>query len=225
MRKPYYAQYNQVYVWDLPLRFIHWTNAACILVLSVTGFIISRPISLQSSRAASFSYWFGDVRFIHFAFAYLFTVALAARIYWGFAGNRFARWSEFVPHSRRQFREIFQVICIDLLHICKLPVNSIGINSLAGFVYVVVHLLLIFQVITGFGLYASLSTAWFPHLFTWVNTLFGGESSVRYWHHLNMWILLIFTGWHIYLSWYHDYLEGRGTISSMIGGWKFIEKA
>ena len=29
---------------------------------------------------------------------------------------------------------------------------------------------------------------------------------------------------HIYLSFYHDYIEGRGTISSIVGGWKFIEK-
>ena len=26
---------------------------------------------------------------------------------------------------------------------------------------------------------------------------------------------------HIYLVFYHDYIEGRGTISSIVGGWKF----
>jgi Ni/Fe-hydrogenase 1 B-type cytochrome subunit len=26
---------------------------------------------------------------------------------------------------------------------------------------------------------------------------------------------------HIYLAFYHDYIEGRGTISSIVGGWKF----
>jgi len=26
---------------------------------------------------------------------------------------------------------------------------------------------------------------------------------------------------HIYLAFYHDYIEGRGTVSSIIGGWKF----
>jgi len=26
---------------------------------------------------------------------------------------------------------------------------------------------------------------------------------------------------HVYLSFYHDYIEGRGTISSIVGGWKF----
>jgi Ni/Fe-hydrogenase 1 B-type cytochrome subunit len=29
---------------------------------------------------------------------------------------------------------------------------------------------------------------------------------------------------HIYLVFYHDYVEGRGEVSSMGGGWKFIEE-
>jgi len=29
---------------------------------------------------------------------------------------------------------------------------------------------------------------------------------------------------HVYIVFYHDYVEGRGEISSMGGGWKFIEK-
>ena len=69
-----------------------------------------------------------------------------------------------------------------------------------------------------------MSRSWFPKLFTWVVPLMGGGVVVRQWHHVMTWMLLVFTGFHIYLSWYHDYLEGRGTMSSMIGGWKFIEK-
>ena len=29
---------------------------------------------------------------------------------------------------------------------------------------------------------------------------------------------------HIYLVFYHDYIEQRGETSSIIGGWKFIEE-
>jgi Ni/Fe-hydrogenase 1 B-type cytochrome subunit len=29
---------------------------------------------------------------------------------------------------------------------------------------------------------------------------------------------------HVYLVFYHDYVEGRGVISSMAGGWKFVER-
>jgi Ni/Fe-hydrogenase 1 B-type cytochrome subunit len=86
------------------------------------------------------------------------------------------------------------------------------------------YLAIVFQILTGFALYSMMSDAWFPKLFVWVIPVLGGKTVVRQWHHLFTWVFVAFTIGHIYLSWYHDYLEGRGTISSMIGGWKFIEK-
>ena len=39
-----------------------------------------------------------------------------------------------------------------------------------------------------------------------------------------MWFFIVFTMIHVYLVFYHDYVEGRGVISSMAGGWKFIPR-
>jgi Ni/Fe-hydrogenase 1 B-type cytochrome subunit len=39
-----------------------------------------------------------------------------------------------------------------------------------------------------------------------------------------MWIFILFVIVHVYLVFYHDYVEGRGEVSSMFGGWKFIEE-
>jgi Ni/Fe-hydrogenase 1 B-type cytochrome subunit len=39
-----------------------------------------------------------------------------------------------------------------------------------------------------------------------------------------MWFFILFAVVHVYLVFYHDYVEGRGEISSMGGGWKFIEE-
>ena len=36
-----------------------------------------------------------------------------------------------------------------------------------------------------------------------------------------MWFFIVFSLVHVYLVFYHDYVEGRGTTSSMVGGWKF----
>ncbi len=47
---------------------------------------------------------------------------------------------------------------------------------------------------------------------------------VRHWHHVMMWFFVVFSIVHVYLVFYHDYVEGRGVTSSMVGGWKFIEK-
>jgi Ni/Fe-hydrogenase 1 B-type cytochrome subunit len=58
-------------------------------------------------------------------------------------------------------------------------------------------------------------------LFNWVVPLLGGDAGVRFWHHTFLWFFVTFVIVHIYLSFYHDYIEGRGTVSSIIGGWKF----
>jgi Ni/Fe-hydrogenase 1 B-type cytochrome subunit len=224
MKESAYAEYYQVYVWDLPIRLFHWINALSIFVLGVSGILIAHPIGLTTSSEAYSQFYFARIQFVHYLFGYIFLINFLGRIYWGFMGNQFALWKNHFPRSSSKWKEILQVLCLDILLICRLPVKSIGINALAGIIYLFMYLAIAFQIFTGFALYSLISNAWFPHLFSWVIPLMGGVQIVRQWHHFFTWIFVAFTMAHIYLSWYHDYLEGRGTISSMIGGWKFIEK-
>ena len=39
-----------------------------------------------------------------------------------------------------------------------------------------------------------------------------------------MWMFILFMIVHIYLVFYHDYIERTGIASSIIGEWKFIEE-
>jgi len=66
-----------------------------------------------------------------------------------------------------------------------------------------------------------MSEAWLPHFFTWIVPLMGSDQAVRQWHHIASWAFPVFTVIHVYLSFYHDFVEGRGTTSAIIGGWKF----
>jgi Ni/Fe-hydrogenase 1 B-type cytochrome subunit len=66
-----------------------------------------------------------------------------------------------------------------------------------------------------------MSQSWLPRLFTWVTPILGSDFAVRQWHHAAMWFFVLFALVHVYLVGYHDYVEGRGTVSSMWGGWKF----
>ena len=219
-----YTEYYQVYVWELPVRLYHWINALCIVVLSITGYLIGSPLAIHSSAEASNQFWFGNIRFTHFLFAYIFFFNFLFRIYWGFVGNRFAHWDNFIPYTRAQWKEILHVLCLDVLMVCKNPLKSIGHNALAGFTYFMTFLAFLFQAITGFGMYAAMSNSFFPKLFAWIVPLMGGDFAVRQWHHVMMWFFVIFGLVHVYLVFYHDYIEERGTTSSIIGGWKFIEK-
>ena len=224
MEKTEKIEIQRIYVWEMPVRIDHWINALCILVLAATGYLIGNPLAIGSSEEASFQYWFGTIRFIHFVTAFIFFFNFIFRIYWGFVGNKYADWKNFIPYSREQWKEIFHVLCLDILQICKKPLRSIGHNALAGFTYFLLFLAFLFQVLTGFGMYAAMSTSWLPHQFAWIVPLMGGDFAVRQWHHMMMWFFIIIAMIHVYLVFYHDYVEGRGTTSSIVGGWKFIEK-
>ena len=215
---------GRVYVWQLPVRLYHWMHALCVLALSVTGYLIGTPLAVASASEASYSYWFGIVRFIHFVAGFLFFFNFVFRLYWGFAGNQFARWDNFILHKKEQFRELVDVLRVDILQLRVKPLHSIGHNTLAGFTYFLSFLAFLFQCITGFGLYAAMSDAWLPRLFSWIVPMMGGDFAVRQWHHMFMWFFILFSIVHVYLVFYHDYIEGRGVTSSMVGGWKFVEK-
>ena len=215
---------RRVYVWQLPVRFYHWLNMAAIIVLAVTGYIIGNPPALQSSSEAFGSYWFGVVRFCHFLSAFIFFFNFVFRIYWGFVGNRHARWDEFILVRRAKWREVLAVLKTDILQVRLQPLESIGHNAVAGLTYFFMFLAFLFQSVTGFGMYAAMSKSWLPQRFAWIVPLMGGDLAVRQWHHIMMWFFIIFAIIHVYLVCYHDYVEGRGVTSSMVGGWKFVEE-
>jgi Ni/Fe-hydrogenase 1 B-type cytochrome subunit len=218
-----YSKLRRVYVWELQVRFYHWINALMVLILCVTGYLIGNPPGIMSNMEASDQYLFGWIRFIHFVSAYIFVFNILFRLYWGFVGNKYARWDYFLPKGKKFFTEIFKVLRFDIF-LGRGEHSSIGHNALAGLSYFVLMLFSFLQILTGFGLYTKTSEWWFGKLFAWVPGFFGGDFALRNWHHSAMWFFVIFTIIHVYLVFYHDYLEGRGEISSMGGGWKFIEE-
>lgn len=212
------------YVWQLPVRFYHWINALVIVTLTVTGFIIADPPAIQSSLEASFSYWFGTVRFIHFVAAYVFLFNFIMRLYWGFAGNKFAKWKNFIPYTKQHWIDMWEVLKVDIFQVKYASDPNLGHNALASFTYFLTFIAFMLQVITGFGIYAAMSPSWFPQLFAWIPSILGGDIMTRQIHHILMWFFILFAMVHVYLVFYHDYIEKNGVTSSMIGGWKFQKK-
>ncbi|NCT17456.1 MAG: Ni/Fe-hydrogenase, b-type cytochrome subunit [Flavobacteriaceae bacterium CG_4_8_14_3_um_filter_34_10] len=220
--------FQRVYIWELPVRIFHWVNVLAILVLITTGLFISNPLAILSSAEASEIYWFGTVRFIHFTAAYIFFFNMIFRIYWSFVGNKYASWRAMLPLHKNWFENFFHVLKVDiLLQNEKNPEFSdisVGHNNIAGISYVVLFLLALLQVFTGFGLYSSTSQWWLPQLFAWVVPFLGGDFMARTLHHIATWGFILFIFIHVYLVFYHDWLEGRGEVSSMFGGYKFVNK-
>jgi Ni/Fe-hydrogenase 1 B-type cytochrome subunit len=215
---------RRVYVWELPVRMYHWLNALVIVVLCITGYYIGQPLALNSHKDPSSQFTMGWIRMIHFIAAYLFTFNFIFRLYWGFVGNKYANWKNFIPTNKGFFHGIWQVFKIDILMMKGKEHLSVGHNPVAGTSYFILFLAFMVQVFTGFGLYASMSDSFFANLFSWVPALTGGDIVLRQIHHWAMWIFILFTVVHVYLVLFHDYVEGRGEVSSIFGGWKFIEE-
>lgn len=218
--------FKRVLVWELPVRIFHWVNVLALTLLILTGLLIANPPALMSRAEPTFVENFGIVRFIHFASAYVFFFTMLMRIYWLFVGNKYAHWRAFWPFRKAMWSNFWHVLKVDILLQNEKEHNlknlSIGHNSVAKISYIVMFFMALIMVFTGFGLYADMATWWLPKMFGWVPAFLGGEFITRNIHHVTMWIFIFFALVHVYLVFYHDWLEGRGEVSSMFGGYKFV---
>ena len=113
---------------------------------------------------------------------------------------------------------------VDVLLLSPKPVYDIGHNSLAAFTYFGVFVLFIIQTVTGLAMFCVSTNNVMEPFFTWVLLKCGGFFVVRQIHHIAMWAFILFTIAHIYLVFYHDYIERNGIASSILGGWKFVRE-
>lgn len=210
---------KKIYVWEVPVRFTHWLNFICLLVLSFTGVYIAGPFITATSGD---HYIMGWMRFIHFVTAYFFVVNWAVRLYWSFAGNIYARWKAFFPFSSENIIRLFRQMSFYAL-VGKEPPHDVGHSPLAGIVYFLILVICVFSAITGFALYSLSSPGGFmDSAFGWIFSVFSIPAT-RLIHHLIMWLLLYFTIIHVYLVFFINGVERNGMLGSIFDGYKFVD--
>jgi Ni/Fe-hydrogenase 1 B-type cytochrome subunit len=217
------GDYQWVYLWEKPLRFMHWIAALCIVVLAVTGFYIGKPYFVPAGDPGA-AYLMGWFRFVHFVSAALFVMTGIVRLYWLFMGNRFERLPALFPVRKRDFQNLTRIVKFYLMIDTKRAPKYLGHNPLQQFSYTGVYLVAALMVVTGFAMYGQSNPGGFIYTaFNWVNPLMGGAPIVRFVHHVLTWVFLIFIPIHVYLALRADALERTGTISSIISGGRFVE--
>lgn len=210
-----------VYVWELPVRVTHWLIAFSTIILAVTGFYIGSPF-ISVYGEARYNFVMGTIRTIHFYTAIVFTLAVLSRIWWMFAGNRWAGWRQFLPIEKRRRDGMFATLKFYLL-IRQFPPNYVGHNPLAGWTYVFVFLLYLTMIGTGLGMYSVSAHVDSPmRAFGFFLSLFGGPQSARLIHHVAMWLLLGFVAHHIWSAITVSRAERNGLMDSIFSGWKFL---
>ena len=201
-------------MWQIPVRLTHWITATCIVILSVTGMYIADPFLIPPGGAVM-----STIRLIHILSALTFLISGAVRTYWLLAGNRFARWSAFIPTSKFQATELFRQAAFYGFIRKEIP-KVLGHNQLAATAYLVLFALLLVETVTGFALDGLMGTEPGATLFGWLRELVGPQL-LRLIHHLAMYAILAIAVFHIYSCILVDHIENNGLISSIVTGFKF----
>jgi len=163
------------------------------------------------------------MRMLHFSFAYLFTVSVAARIIWMFIGNEHASWRSFFPWITKQGRAEFIEMLRYYTFTGKHTARGIGHNPVAATAYFGIFVLFIFQIVSGFAIYGQFAPGGFwDGILGGLNVLVSSQW-LRLLHHGVMWLLVAFTINHIYSGWLMDVKERTGTMSGIFSGYRFSE--
>lgn len=218
-----------VYVWQVPVRLWHWLMAAAMVVLATTGYLIGSPLPSLGGEASD-HFFFGYIRFAHFAAAYVLAVTFLLRLLWAFVGNRFAReiftvplkmlsptwWGGFIDQTRYYL----------FLKRGARPWQGHNPVAMAAMFFMYV-LGTVFMICTGFALYGEAQgmQSWTFALFTsWVMPLLGYSQNVHTLHHLGMWVLLVFLIAHLYMAVREDICSGETVMSTMVNGWRVTKR-
>jgi Ni/Fe-hydrogenase 1 B-type cytochrome subunit len=210
---------HAVYVFELPVRFVHWGIVACIVVLTFTGYYIHHPFLSGDGSPGHPGFTMGAMRFVHETTGFVFIAAVLFRIYWSFVGNRYVHWRALFPITKGQRRDLRETIRF-YAFLNKRPPRLNGHNPLAGLAYVVLYLGFLVTILTGLGLFAwVIRTSPWTTLFSWTWDVFSIQS-LRLVHFLLMFAYVAFAIHHVYSAVLYDVEERNGELSSMITGWK-----
>lgn len=204
----------RLYVWQIPVRVTHWVTAACIVILSLTGGYIADPFLIPPGGNVM-----STIRMIHILTAFTFLLSGLVRTWWLLAGNRFSRWSAFIPTTRYQAMELFRQAGFYGFIRKEIP-KVLGHNQLAATAYLALFALLLMETVTGFALDGLTGAQPGATLFGWMRELFGPQL-LRLVHHLAMWAILAIALFHVYSCILVDHIENNGLVSSIIAGYKF----
>jgi Ni/Fe-hydrogenase 1 B-type cytochrome subunit len=206
------------YVWELPVRLVHWIIFFTITVLSATGYYIHSPYLIAHGSGA---YVMGTMRAIHLTAGFIFLSALLLRLYWFFAGNQFARWRAFLPLTGTQRKNLKETIRYYAL-LRYSPPLTIGHNMLAAPVYALIYVLCAVEGLTGLVMYNSqLNAPFLNTLVGWIPQVVNIQT-LRSIHFFLMFAFWAFLVHHLYSAILTAMHERDGLMDSIFTGNKSV---
>jgi Ni/Fe-hydrogenase 1 B-type cytochrome subunit len=219
LMKPYY-------LFSPELRIFHWVMVMSVVILFLTGLYIGNPayIGAQGTEptfAVSSFFSMENIRFIHFATAFVLLAALILRIF-GFVTNKGDRLFP-KPWTRDYWsRTADMALHYTFFRSTHRPYLR---NHLARSGYATVYIMLFIEAVTGLAMYFMINpNGWGAALFGPVNYWLKSEYTVHLVHHYIAWFFVLFVIVHLYMVIRDDLRERNGEISSMISGVKYLHE-
>ncbi len=212
------------YVRNFSNRFLHWLMFFSVLVLIPTGWYIGDPTAFYGQGEAWDSYVMGYIRLAHFLAAMTLDISIMVRFYLAFFSLYHRDWYEILPTPRN----IIGALKVAGSYITfRKPPFYRHVDPFDGILFLLLHLLMVFQLVTGFQLYVHALSPdyWWAqmiHLGTdWIEWVLGGNQMVRLTHHISLWIMIAGIIVHIYIQVAKTIIWRDGHITSIVGGYKY----
>jgi len=184
----------KITVWDLPTRLFHWTLAALVVAMLLTG-------------------WTGKLD-LHMTLGQAVLTLVLFRLVWGFTGNRYARFADFVAGPLAGLRYLGTLFGRPGPH-------YVGHNPVGG--WAVLAMLLLLAVQAGSGLFTSDDIVTDGPLFSKVSS--GTASLLSTIHRRTFWILVAVIGLHLLANLFYLVVKQNDLVSPMVTGKKVAPTA
>ena len=188
----------------LPVRVMHWTNAAAMLVMIGSGWGIYNDSvifgSLHFAKEIKLGTWAAQSLLWHLAGMWLLVLNGAAYLLYGLVTGRLRE--RLLPI---RVRDVIQTVR-DTLHLHVAHDDLTTYNAVQKILYIVVILAGVMQVVSGLAI-------WKPVQLSWLTGMLGGFQGARLVHFTGMAVIVGFLAVHIALS-----LLVPQTLKAMLAG-------
>lgn len=210
-------------------RWLHWIDAGTILVCAFTGLFIADPFF-----AAHSEYLMAWMIAVHLYAAMVLDVSVFVIAYL-YLFSRADRGIDQLRPTRENLTSLKEAFLNVVTVGRRKRFDTRGPDPLNALFFLLLHLLVVFQLFTGLQLYVEGLTdnmssvgAWWPalcHFFTdWTVPFLGGNVGVRLVHYATMWFILGWAILHVYYEWWRTVVWKEGDIGIMFGGYKYVTR-
>jgi Ni/Fe-hydrogenase 1 B-type cytochrome subunit len=217
--------YRRTAMW----RVFHWANVLSILCCTLTGIYIANPFFI-----ADIHYQMAWMRAFHFYAAIVLDLSVISLAYLYFFSRGDRGVKQIMP-TRSNFASLQEGFLNLVLLNRRKRFDSSRPDSWNAWWFTILHLLVLFQMFTGFQLYVEgeaggLSSigSWWPSLLhtttDWTLSVFGSAGGVRAVHLITMYFIIAWAFCHIYYEIWRTIMWREGDIGIAFGGYKFARR-